>query len=216
MKRIMTFPSRIGNIAAISLLLTAICLSAFIAMMKVDEALLCRTIEKHHSDINAFCRGKALESRRFAAVIYSERKNNVNFWDRYDRIRAELGYDSSVGISQVKVSTALWIRHQSNPPENGIPEKVLTLPSVIEELLDDSLNIEIAGQYLCRIIEDFSLTYGRQPNTAELATLYSRGIDYQKKMPDKLIINQIGECALEYFEGPKQRQLFSSSGSDKM
>ena len=167
-----------------------------------------RGLHRHRDLIEGFCQGRALNSRTFASVIYAERRRNINVWDRYDEMRAELGHDSSVGFSQIKVSTAVWIQAVLEHRLFLIEQEALQLSSVVKDLCDDSLNIHMAGTYLCYMIESFQKKHNRRPSAAELATLYSRGVDYSKNIPLEITLNALGRSAEEYYDGSKQLDLF--------
>ncbi len=156
--------------------------------------------------IQSICVDSVITPRTLSAVIYGERYENVNFFDYYDQIRAELGYDPSVGLCQVKVSTAIWLLSGKDSVLSQT-----TLPSrhqLVALLQNDSCNLDLALQYLTLIKSEYSNVYGFPPDITQLAAIYSRGIDFGKKVPAYDYRNSIGDRAHEFFESSRLRHIF--------
>jgi ABC-type Fe3+-citrate transport system substrate-binding protein len=71
------------------------------------------TLIKYQKEINNAATEVNISPRLLASVIYAEHKLNYNLEDEVlDGVLANIGYNSSVGVAQVKVSTAAWIEKQ--------------------------------------------------------------------------------------------------------
>lgn len=155
--------------------------------------------------------------RILASIICAERIMNVKPGeDILDLIFAMGGYNSSIGLCQVKLETARWIEIQVNDPGSdfypGGEIRVLFKPSrdrdeLIEKLSKPEINILYAGCYIWMIMRKW-MDVINYPGNADkkvgiIATIYSLGLtkrDGNVREPDlKIKINKLGEKAIEIY-----------------
>ncbi len=132
-----------------------------------------------------------------------------------DYIFAKSGYNSSMGIAQVKISTAIWIEKQIHNPKSQFylkeeVEKKIALSSewdeVIRKLEDPKTNIIYAACYIAMInklwnpVFEFSALNGIKVGI--IASIYSLGIlDYNGEIREPHTdakMNVFGNTAQEF------------------
>lgn len=158
-----------------------------------------------HSAANRY----QLDEKILAAVIYAERVRNVNYFDRFDHFRARIGYDPSIGLAQVKLSTATWLLDELFESKADSETRILSR-SVLDTLLNDSLNIDIAAMYVSYIDTLYLKHFGHKAEAAVLASYYSRGLDFGKTLLRDDYVNPVGREAELFMEKEKYRKIFSN------
>ena len=148
------------------------------------------------------------------AIVYTERVLNVDWKDEYlENAVAKSGYNVSIGLCQIKVTTGMWIEKQlidstsQFHPNNDYSLAITksgTREKVISKLLNIPTNIIYAAAYL-RIFIDYFRKYDIDiaSNPAILGTLYSSGISDKKggtitPVP-KFKINKFGKYAKQIY-----------------
>lgn len=133
----------------------------------------------------------------FKSVMYGEYVNNVDVFDETDFIRARFGYDASVGVCQIKISTAMWIE------ENFAKEYKINISpdreSLIKKLSHPSNNIEYSFIYLRIIVDTLSVVFKTAPSIINIASYYSYGIDLSFRNFTTDYHNVVGDSATSYF-----------------
>ena len=168
--------------------LLVLCISAVLKAEPSDSVLT--KIMRYKTLIKQTCYEFDVNPDILISIIYTERTLNFNWQDKlFDVAGARAGYNTSVGLAQVKVSTAMWIELQYNDSTASFFPSVkyrYKIPfsrnraEVIDKLIAVETNLRYAAAYL-RLFIDF----WRQrhlyidENGAILGTLYSRG-PYEK------------------------------------
>ena len=113
------------------------------------------------------------------AIIYTEQINNVNLLDYYfDDVGGMLGLDTSVGLAQVKISTAKMLEEEGYMPKITVAENERKTENAkrIEALNDPETNIRYAAAYLKYFQDRWKEVYPEiDGRTAILASLYNLG-----------------------------------------
>ena len=113
------------------------------------------------------------------AIIYTEQFNNVNMLDYYfDDFGGKLGLDTSIGLAQVKISTAKMLEEEGYMPRITVSDNERKTENAkrIEALNDPQTNIRYAAAYLKYIQDIWKDVYPEiDGRTAILATLYNTG-----------------------------------------
>lgn len=135
-----------------------------------------------------------------AATIYAEQRLNVNWIDDVtDGIGGFYGIDTSIGVAQVKVSTAKFLEEQGYMPKITSQDGGWNIPRIefvngtetmarAKMLEDPETNIRYAAAYLSYYQNRWKVAYPEiDGRTAILATLYNQG----KKNHHIQILNQI-------------------------
>lgn len=160
-----------------------------------------------------------ISPRLLASIIYAERTLNERPGrDVVDMILARTGYNSSLGIAQVKVGTGIWIEEQLNNPDGPVYlganraswiVKSQSREELIERLADPKRNLLYASAYAAMIIRLWHPILS-EPNNSHfaaglIATLYSLGIeraDGSLRMPHaNSALNEFGRAAQRYYDG---------------
>jgi len=146
------------------------------------------------------------DSKIVFSIIESELSLNYNVFDKYDNLRAKLGEDPSIGLCQIKISTAVWI--EKNFSEEYSSLEISSARNVlIDKLNDDSINIYYCVVYLDVIRNKYYSLYQEFPSVQVLASLYSKGIDKKQKC-DYNYINNVGEKALALYNIKSSQEPF--------
>lgn len=132
-----------------------------------------------------------------AGCIYAEQVRNVDFKDNFDTVLAvEMNFDSSIGVAQVKVSTAKMLQEKGYMPAIEKPSLVEDILGISENakiavLLDDNeINIQYAAAYLKYQIDQWSPIYPRiNEDIAIQGTLYNLG---HEKLMEGLVFKTLG------------------------
>ncbi len=164
--------------------------------------------------------------RIIASIIYAEHKLNVKLGENViDYVFAKSGYNSSMGIAQVKISTAIWIEKQIHNLDSQFYlgeeiEKQIPLSAnwdeVIKKLEDPKANIIYAASYISMINRlwqpVFELSALNNINVGIIASIYSLGIlDNTNKIRiphTDAKMNVFGNTAQEFFQSFELRNDF--------
>ncbi len=140
-----------------------------------------------------------------ASTIYAEQARNVNLLDDFDIYRAHKD-DVSLGIGQIKISTAMLIEDagymEKTVPQMNENGEIITnrRKEIINKLTDPAKNIEYAAAYLSMIRDLWKDSYpeigGR---TAIMATLYNIGANGSKGPHSNPQSNDFGDFAKEHY-----------------
>ncbi len=171
-------------------------------------------------------RSFSVSPRLLASIVYVEQTENVKPGEKLlDVIFAYSGYNSSVGIAQIKVNTAEWLSEQIHSPASPFHfeenARLLIPPAcnreeLVRRLSSDSTNLLYAAAYL-GLIEGLWREVlncpGRQQVWAGIiATLYSLGIvrsDGSIRLPhSRARLNEFGRKAQEFFDSFVLREEF--------
>jgi hypothetical protein len=156
-----------------------------------------------------------ISSRLLASVIYADRRMNYNLLDNaLDKSIAMKGRDNSIGIAQVKVSTANWIERQIHNPNSAYylgEEFERLIPNfssreeTINNLSDSVLNLTYASAYISMIIKRWKNSGFDISDKIEIvATLYNLGSmkrNGAERLPhNNPSPNEYGIAALYFYE----------------
>ena len=178
--------------------------------------------------INKYAKLFDLSPRLLASIIYSEHKLNLMPGEStLDYIFAKSGYNSSLGVAQIKITTAEWIEQQINNEQSpfylGASKSLLIKISssrseVINKLSDPQTNILYAACYVAMILK----IWGDELNFSELrgskvgitATLYTLGIvdneGKTRKPHPNAGMNNFGKTAQEFYTSFMMRKEFAN------
>jgi hypothetical protein len=145
---------------------------------------------EHSVNIVSAARTFDIDPRLLAAIVYTEQIYKVKPGEEViDYVFALSGYNSSIGIAQIKVQTATRIEQNTRNPKNRFyPGEKLNavLPhsknkhTLIENLRDPKINLLYAAAYIAIILKIWSSALpsfrDRAMRTSIIATLYSRGL----------------------------------------
>ncbi|MGB2869112.1 MAG: hypothetical protein WBD36_11720 [Bacteroidota bacterium] len=166
--------------------------------------------------------------RLLAGIVYAEQSLNVRSGEQVvDYVLARSGYNSSVGLAQVKVKTAGWVEEQlvnrespfylGDSLEQLIPAAT-SESERIERLNEPWWNIHYAAAYTAMIEKLWGEFLRKEMlasnRTGIIATLYSVGIcrpdgSVRKPHSDPRP-NQFGKAAQEFFDSFRMRVEFPS------
>ena len=139
-------------------------------------------------NINKAAEEFGVDPKLIAAVIYTEQANNMNFRDVLtDGIGGFYGIDTSIGIGQVKVSTAKLLEDKGYMPKTRAEEGGWSLPifgfvsgtitmARSKKLKDDATNIKYVAAYIKLIQNTWEKEYPAIVNDPKIVwTLYNTG-----------------------------------------
>jgi len=168
----------------------------FLGCTRKDNDKTINSIIIHDGVIHHICAQIKFSERKYVSCIYGELYNNYNEFDKLDIFRAKLGYDPSVGFSQIKISTFYWIEDNSNNP---LITKSLTKKELLSKITTDSINILYSVTYIKMINNLFVKKYSKDASVKSLGSFYSAGIDYGKDDVDTNYFNIVGETAEKFY-----------------
>lgn len=182
---------------------------------------------KHKNEIVQAANQLGISSRIVASIIYAEHKLNVKLGESIlDYVFAKSGYNSSMGIAQVKINTAFWIEEQIHNPQNQFYlgeeiRNIVPLSKNWEELIDEldnpKTNIFYASCYIAMIIKLWEpvleLINSGKNKAGIIATIYSLGIfDSEGKTRSPHLdarMNNFGKTAQEFYNSFSLRNEFN-------
>lgn len=150
-----------------------------------------------------------------AAVIYAEQRLNVDWKDKlFDDIGGFYGLNTSVGVAQVRVSTAKFLEEQGYMPKINAQDGGWNIPGIgfvhgtetmarATALRNPTINIMYAAAYLAYIQDRWKEAYPEiDGRTAILATLYNQ----KETRPPHAnpVPNQFGTFAKENYYAMRQ------------
>jgi len=117
-----------------------------------------------------------------ASAIYTEQANNVSWKDYYIDPLAAFALDVSLGVSQVRISTAMMLEDRGYMKKteykewHGNNDINSRRSAIAKKLQDDKTNIRYAAAYMKCIIDIWKSVYPEIDNQAAImATLYNMG-----------------------------------------
>lgn len=174
----------------------------------VSEEVARNIIKENAQYINAAAEEFGVDPNVLSGCIYAEQVRNVDFKDNFDTFLVVTpGLDSSVGVAQVKVSTAKLLQEKGYMPYGKEPTWIEQLCGISKEttiafsLEDNETNIYYAAAYLKYIIEEWSSEYPKiKEDIAIQATLYNLG---HEKIKNNFLDKILGTL----FEGFKEPRI---------
>jgi len=171
---------------------------------------------EHRNDIVEAARSFGIAPRLLASIVYAEHSLNVKPGEyMLDKVFALSGYNSSIGVAQIKVETALWIRRQLDD-ESGMffnPARASALKkessgTIVEQLSDPRTNLLYAAAYISMIQQVWQELF-QSPSYEDrmagiVASIYSLGltrVDGSLRLPHaKARMNHFGEVAQSFYD----------------
>ncbi len=194
-----------------------------IAELTSEEELLL----KYKNEILEAAEQLNISPRIIASIIYAEHKLNVKLGENIlDYVFAKSGYNSSMGIAQVKINTAFWIEEQIHNPQsqfylgeeirNKVPQS-RNWEELIDKLDNPKTNIFYASCYIAMINKLWEpvleLINSGKNKVGIIATIYSLGIfDSNNKARNPHIdakMNNFGKTAQEFYNSFSLRNEFN-------
>ena len=125
-----------------------------------------------------------IDPQILAGVIYAEQTLNVDIFDTlFDWVGSSGMIDTSVGISQVKMSTAKsveddgLIEKSTQTVLHGVIVEKTEIQQRYERLTDNKTNIRYAAAYLRQLTNEWQPSYKRiSQSPSILGTLYNIGV----------------------------------------
>ena len=166
-----------------------------------------------------------ISPRTVASVIYAERLLNYNWEDKIlDDVTVRVGYNSSIGFAQIKITTAFWIEEELHKPyghyylgkeiEQRFPRS-RTREELINRLINDSTNIQYGAAYLAMIRMRWTNTgfcFAENNEAGMLGTLYCLGIlknNDKERLPNaNASTNDFGKTAQAFYDSFTLRKEF--------
>ncbi len=170
------------------------------------ETKIIKLITSNGEIIKKYCRFNNIQKRLYVSVIYGELNSNLNFFDEFDDIRAEYGYDPSVGFGQIRVSTFMWLEENYSDGKYIIKSK--TEDELIKKILDIDINIKYTTFYIKLIREKLSELLELEPSVISIASQYSLGIDHGKRKINPNFVSPVGQSAKDFYYSDKLLGLF--------
>jgi len=185
-------------------------------------------IVENKAYINKYAKVFDISPRLLASIIYSEHKLNLMPGEStLDYIFAKSGYNSSLGVAQIKISTAEWIEQQLNNKQSqfylGVSISNLIKVSssrseVINKLSDPQTNILYATCYVAMILklwgDELSFSELREIKVGITATLYTLGIvdsvGKTRKPHSSAGMNNFGKTSQEFYSSFLLREEFAN------
>lgn len=160
----------------------------------------------------------SISPRIIASIIYAEQKLNVKAGENIlDYVFAKSGYNSSMGVAQIKINTALWIEEQLNNPESqfylgskiqAIINQSRSRGEIIDKLDNPEINIFYAACYMAMIIKLWQPVLDMMDSgnnrAGIIATIYSIGIrDAENRIRQPHLdakMNDLGRTAQKFYQ----------------
>lgn len=155
---------------------------------------------KHHSILNK------IDPRVYISILYGELACNMNIFDEFDNIRADFGFDPSVGFGQMRVSTFLWLEHNHCDGENITKSE--NNNELIAKIKDDSTNIVYTTFYVGLIKKRIKYELQIEPSVKLLGSYYSFGIDNGQRDFNPDFRSPVGIAAEEFYNSNKLLTLY--------
>ncbi len=165
-------------------------------LFTTQEEVIQELFVQNSDIIKKYCSIYHLEPRKYISIVYGELINNYNEFDKFDSLRAVLGFDSSVGYAQLKVSTASWLEKNYNLQLRIFPSK--NRDELIRRICNIEWNIKYSVFYIGLIEKEYKKIFSERIDVNTLGAHYGRGIDYGKEIVQKLY-NNIGKSAKSFY-----------------
>ena len=185
------------------------------------------TLLKYSKEIKVAAEKTGISPRLLASIIYAEHKLNYTLTDKVlDGVLAHIGYNSSVGVAQIKVNTAEWIERQlhnkKSPFYLGDDISFMVTISkdreqIIDKLSKPEINIFYAACYAAMIEKywrkEFNAFSLGDKKVGIIATLYCLGIiksNGEMRYPHRgAKMNNFGKTAEEFYDSFLLRSEFN-------
>jgi len=162
-----------------------------------SESKILAMISQNREIINYYCKVNNIKPRAYISVVYGELSSNFNFFDGFDFVRAEFGFDPSAGFGQMRVSTFMWLE------ENYADGKTITRSrnrnETVSKIINDTTNIAYTTFYLKLISDKLLSVDGKEPTIRQLGSFYSLGIDHGKRKINKDYTSNVGRVAEKFY-----------------
>ena len=180
----------------------SIILGSFIYYSQSDrENVIIERISEHSEEVKYYSELNGIDPRVYISIVYGELSSNLNFFDEFDDIRADFGYDPSVGFGQMRVSTFMWIEHKYADGVHII--KSNNTEELVAKIKDDVTNIAYTTFYVGLIEKKIRNELNIEPSVKLLGSYYSLGIDHGKRKINPDFTSPVGEAAEEFFYSDK-------------
>jgi hypothetical protein len=182
-----------------SILLTAImALGSYLIYDNCStESRILSMIRKNLGVVNYYCKANNINPRIYISIIYGELHSNYNFFDDFDNLRAEYGFDPSAGFGQMKVSTLMWL--EENYSDGKIISKSRNRKEAVSKLLNDTSNIAYSVFYIKLISQKLRSITAKEPTVKQLGSFYSLGIDHGKREINSDFTSPVGLAAEKFY-----------------
>jgi hypothetical protein len=165
------------------------------------EKTIIERISRHSEHVIYYSQLNNIDPRVYISIVYGELSSNMNFFDEFDNIRADFGYDPSVGFGQMRVSTFMWIEHKYADGINIIKSK--DDKELVTKIKDDITNIAYTTFYVGLIYKKIRDELNIEPSVKLLGSYYSLGIDHGKRKINPDFTSPVGEAAEEFYYSVK-------------
>jgi hypothetical protein len=164
--------------------------------------------------------------RVLASIVFTERSLNFRAVRSLEEdLAARCGYDSSLGVAQVKVRTAYWIESHLSELSDTLSLSPVTMQSLarsrtrgalIDRLEKPDINLLYGAAYVAFITylwaDVLRMPSVRDIHVGIIATLYSLGLvlpDGSLRSPHpNPMMNHFGEVAQAWHDGPDLQEEF--------
>lgn len=196
-----------------NLIIGTIILAAILAMGSYlifdkysTESRIILLISKNTEVVNYYCKTYNIEPRIYISIIYGELHSNYNFFDDFDNVRAEFGFDPSAGFGQMKVSTLMWI--EENYPDGKTITKSRNRNEAVRKILNDTTNIAYSVFYVKLIRQKLLDINAKEPTVKQLGAFYSLGIDHGKRKINTNFTSPVGLAAEQFYNSDKLIEIY--------
>lgn len=187
--------------------ISIVLLVSFILYLDIDrESTIIERISRHSEQVHHYSNLNQINPRVYISIVYGELSSNMNFFDEFDNIRADFGYDPSVGFGQMRVSTFMWIEYKHADGVNIIKSK--NEDELVTKIKDDITNISYTTFYVGLIRDKIRDELDIEPTVKLLGSYYSLGIDHGKRKLNPNFTSPVGEAAEEFYYSDKLLLLF--------
>lgn len=189
------------------MLISVFLIFSFILYNEFDrESTIIDRISRHTERVHYYSQLNNIDSRVYISIVYGELSSNMNFFDEFDNIRADFGYDPSVGFGQMRVSTFMWLELKH---ADGINiKKSKNEDELVTKIKDDITNIAYTTFYVGLIRDKVCDELDIEPSVKLLGSYYSLGIDHGRRKLNPQFTSPVGEAAEEFYLSDKLLDLY--------
>lgn len=171
-----------------------------------SERNILSMISKNREIVDYYCQVNNLKPRVYISVVYGELRSNYNFFDGFDNIRAEYGFNPSAGYGQMRVSTFMWL--EENFADGKIITKSRNRDEVVRKIMNDTINIAYTTFYVNLIRKKLQSIDNILPTIKQLGSFYSLGIDHGRREINKNATTPVGINAEKFYYSNKLIDLY--------
>ena len=154
--------------------------------LNVTELEAQRRIRENRNNIIASADKFGLDPKMVAIMIYTEQANNYDFKDVLaDSLLGRFGIDMSIGIGQVRVSTAERIENAGYMPQIILPYNIPVIGRFIErqvrisKLKNPATNIDYVAGLVKNIVNNWETDYPEIVESPDIVwTIYNTGNNF--------------------------------------